>query len=41
VDMVNSGKASSVVGGLSSSGRAVDGDGGRNGLGVPGVCGGV
>lgn len=40
VDIVNTGKASSVDGG-SSSGRAVTGDGSWNPLGVPGVCGGV
>lgn len=40
MDIVNTGNGSSVVGGCSMSGRAVDGDAGR-GLGVPGVCGGV
>jgi len=40
VEIVNTGKESSVVGG-SSSGRAVCGNGGKKGLGVPGVCGGV
>ena len=40
VEIVNTGKESSVVGGSSSS-RAVCGDGGKKGLGVAGVCGGV
>jgi len=40
VDIENKGKGSSVVGG-SSPGRAVTGDGGRHGMGVTGVCGGV